>query len=79
MSMDFRKANTKLSMHFRKVNTETYLKYNVNMIKRVGKDGVFLWLCPHEIPRTLVTNEYLRMLGLGQMCGSFGFCVMNSS
>ena len=41
-SMDFRTANTELSMRFRRANTETYWKSNVNLSKRVGKDGVFL-------------------------------------
>ena len=62
-SMDFRKVNMEPSMHFRRANTETYWKYNVNLSKRVGKDGVFLGLAelllrislrlrPREIPRS---------------------------
>ena len=43
-SMDVRKANTNLSMLFRRANTETYYKRNVNLSKRVGKDGAFLGL-----------------------------------
>ena len=53
--MHFRQANTEPSMHFRTANTETYQKQNVNLSKRVGKDGVFLWLaglCPREILRS---------------------------
>ena len=41
-SMHYRKANTEPSMHYRRANTETYYKYNVNLSKRVWKDGVFL-------------------------------------
>ena len=61
-SVDFRKANMKPALYFWRANMETYQKYNVNLSKRVGKDGVFLGLavlllgiflgfCPREIPR----------------------------
>ena len=43
-SVDFRKANTEPSVHFRRANRETYLKSNLNLIKRVRKDRVFLGL-----------------------------------
>ena len=62
-SVHFRKANTEPSVHFRRANTETYQKQNVNLSKRVRKDGVFLGLAglllrislrlrPWEIPRS---------------------------
>ena len=40
-SVDFRKANTEPSVHFRRPNIKTYLKENVNLSKRVGKNWVF--------------------------------------
>ena len=63
LSQDFRKANMEPSVHFRRANTENYWKQNVNLSKRVRKDGVFLGLaglllgislrlCPWEIPRS---------------------------
>ena len=66
-TVDFRKANTEPSVHFRRANTETYQKQNVNLSKRVGKDGVFLGLAglllgislglrPQEIPRSSPTS-----------------------
>ena len=49
-SMDFRKPNTEPSMHVRRANTETYQKKNVNLSKRVRKDGVFLGLAGQLLP-----------------------------
>ena len=76
-SVDFRKANTEPSVHFRRANTETYWKYNVNLSKRVRKDGVFpglawlllgisLGLRPREIHRTAHYNSHF--------CVSFHYC-----
>ena len=56
-SVHFRRANTEPSVHFRRANTETCQKQNVNLSKRVGKDGVFLQLVYLPVQRSLAWSQ----------------------
>ena len=63
-SMDFRRANMEPSIHFGRANMEIYQKQNVNLSKRVGKDGVSSGPeTPSFPPLLLRLTQYILIFG----------------